>query len=150
MQTALSRPEMAKPTSQVQRVEPRRWVQWDGRTEEAAVRGGGGGAAGEEGAGLGEELEAAGPPDTLKPGRGSGREFRSSERRRLLGQPSLTSLTSALGLPAAPAQRLQTLPGARANQLVAGLAQEVDLVADTKHPAQAAAEGRRLRFGAGG
>ena len=30
----LSRPDMVKPTSQVQRVEPRKWVQWDGRTEE--------------------------------------------------------------------------------------------------------------------
>ncbi len=29
----LSRPDMVKPTSQVQRVEPRKWVQWDGRTE---------------------------------------------------------------------------------------------------------------------
>lgn len=31
----LSRPEMVKPTSQVQRVESRKWVQWDGRTEAA-------------------------------------------------------------------------------------------------------------------
>lgn len=51
MQKALSRPEMAKPTSQVQRVEPRRCVQWDGRTEaeEAGVvvaDGGRGGAGG--------------------------------------------------------------------------------------------------------
>lgn len=30
----LSRPEIVNPTSQVQRVEPRKWVQWDGRTEE--------------------------------------------------------------------------------------------------------------------
>ncbi len=34
VQMLLSRPDMVKPTSQVQRVEPRKWVQWDGRTEE--------------------------------------------------------------------------------------------------------------------
>lgn len=38
----LSRPDMVKPTSQVQRVEPRKWVQWDRRVEEK--EGGGGDA----------------------------------------------------------------------------------------------------------
>lgn len=33
VQTLLSRPDMVKPTSQVQRVEPRKCVQSDGRTE---------------------------------------------------------------------------------------------------------------------
>lgn len=34
VQMLLSRPDMVKPTSQVQRVEPRKCVQWEGRTEE--------------------------------------------------------------------------------------------------------------------
>lgn len=82
------------------------------------------------------------------PGKGRGREFADSERCHL-SRKSVASLTSALGLPATPPQGLQTLPGPRANQLMVGLAQEVDLVPDAKHPAQAAAECRSFRFGAG-
>ena len=58
-------------------------------------------------------------------------------------------LTSAHRLLAAPLQRLQTQAGPRADQLVAGFAHEVNLVSNAKHPAQSAAVGGGLWFGAG-
>lgn len=58
-------------------------------------------------------------------------------------------LTSAHWLLAAPLKRIQTHSSSWANQLVARFAQEVDLVSDTKHPAQSAAMSRGLWFGAG-
>lgn len=67
-------------------------MQWDGRTELAAgvvvtdeLRGGAGEVVEGLGSrkGEGEELEALELLVTFKPGRGSGTEFRGSERRHL-------------------------------------------------------------------
>lgn len=126
-------------------------MQWDGRTELLAAgvvlteeeRGGAAEVVAcrkEEG----EELEALKPPVAFKPGEDSG--GKSSEALSAANSTTrsqIASLTSALGLPAAPSQGIKTLPSPRANQLVARLTQEVDLVPDTKHSTQAAAEGDR-------
>lgn len=147
-QRALSKPEMVKPTSQVHRVEPCRWVQWEGRTELAAgvvVAGTGRGGAGE--VVEGEELKALELLVMSKPDQRKGGSVQELWATTL--RSGVLLLTSALGLPAAPSQGLKTLPGPRANQLVARLTQEVNLVPDTEHPAKAAAEGWSLRFGAG-
>lgn len=58
-------------------------------------------------------------------------------------------LTPAHRLLAAPLQRVQTHSGPWTNQLIAGFAQEVDLVSDAEHPAQSAAVSGGLGFGAG-
>lgn len=52
VQILLSRPDMVKPTSQVQRVEPRKWVQWEGRTEAKGEE-----VVGENGRAVGEEVK---------------------------------------------------------------------------------------------
>lgn len=72
---------------------------------------------------------------------GAGADWRSGGR--------ISCFTAAHRLLAAPLQGLLTHSGPGANQLVARLAQEVDLVSDAKHPAESAAVGRRFGPGAG-
>lgn len=106
------------------------------------------------GAGLGSrieegvELEVLELPVTFKPGKGSGKIVQGL-RGSDASTSRVTSLTLAVGLPAAPSQGLEALPGPGAHQFVARLTQEVNLVPDTEHPAQAAAKSWSLRFGAG-
>lgn len=59
-----------------------------------------------------------------------------------------SALTSANGLLAAPPLGIQAHPRPRADQLESGPAQEVDLVAHAKHPAQPASVRGGLQFGA--